>query len=38
MEAIRLSEAAGLLLIAWIILLLGWEELIQWRNNKKNEK
>jgi hypothetical protein len=38
MEPIRLSENAGLLIMAWVVILLGGEEFIRWWKNKEEEK
>jgi len=37
-EPIRLSEDAGLLIVAWIVVLFLWEEFIVWLSNRKNKK
>ena len=35
-DPISLSEGAGTLIVAWIVLLFCWEEFMLWWNNRNN--
>ena len=36
-EPIKLSEAAGILVIVWFALLSCWEDFVMWWQNKNDE-
>jgi len=38
MEPVRLSEAADLIVIAWVVVLMWGEDIITWWNNKDDER